>query len=144
VPSFNYDFPYASKKLPIFADNVVATSQHLAATAGLRMLAKGGSAVDAAIAAAAAITITEPTMNGIGSDAFCILWDGTKLVGLNASGHSPALMTPDKYAGMAAMPSTGWGNRQRARRGVALGRTAQALRQAALRRPVRARDQVRT
>ena len=109
MPSFNYEFPYASKKLPIFADNVVATSQHLASTAGLRMLAKGGNAVDAAIAAAAAITITEPTMNGIGSDAFCILWDGTKLVGLNASGHSPALMTPDKYAGMAAMPSVGWG-----------------------------------
>src|SRR5882757_2519085 len=106
VPSFTYDFPYASKKLPIFADNVVASSQHLAATAGLRMLAKGGSAVDAAIAAAAAITIVEPTMNGIGADAFCILWDGTKLVGLNASGHSPALMTPDQYKGMAAMPST--------------------------------------
>jgi len=50
VPSFNYDFPYASKKLPIFADNVVATSQHLASTAGLRMLAKGGNAVDAALA----------------------------------------------------------------------------------------------
>ncbi|HEY4166537.1 MAG TPA: gamma-glutamyltransferase family protein, partial [Reyranella sp.] len=109
MPSFNYDFPYGSKKLPIFADNVVATSQHLASTAGLRMLAKGGNAVDAALAAAIAITITEPTMNGIGSDAFCILWDGTKLVGLNASGHSPALMTPDKYAGLAAMPSVGWG-----------------------------------
>ena len=90
MPSFTYDFPYASKKLPIFADNVVATSQQLASTAGLRMLAKGGNAVDAALAAAIAITITEPTMNGIGSDAFCILWDGTKLVGLNASGHSPA------------------------------------------------------
>ena len=111
MPSFNYEFPYASKKLPIFADNVVASSQHLAATAGLRMLAKGGNAVDAALAAAIAITITEPTMNGIGSDAFCILWDGTKLVGLNASGHSPALMTPDKYAGLAAMPSVGWATR---------------------------------
>ena len=49
-------------------------------------------------------------MNGIGSDAFCILWDGTKLVGLNASGHSPALMTPDQYKGQAKMPSTGWGS----------------------------------
>jgi gamma-glutamyltranspeptidase/glutathione hydrolase len=109
VPSFTYDFPYASRKLPIFAENVVASSQHLAATAGLRMLAKGGNAVDAAIASAIAITIVEPTMNGIGADAFCILWDGTKLVGLNASGHSPALMTPDQYKGMEKMPSTGWG-----------------------------------
>ena len=46
MPSFSYDFPYASKKLPIFAANVVASSQHLAATAGLRMLARGGNAVD--------------------------------------------------------------------------------------------------
>ena len=54
MPSFNYDFPYASKKLPVFAENVVASSQHLAATAGLRMMAKGGNAVDAAIAAGVA------------------------------------------------------------------------------------------
>jgi len=109
VPSFNYDFPYASKKLPVFASNVVASSQHLAATAGLRMMAKGGNAVDAAIASAIAITVVEPTMNGIGSDAFCILWDGTKLVGMNASGHSPELMTPDKYEGQAKIADTGWG-----------------------------------
>ena len=81
MPSFTYDFPYASKKLPVFASNVVASSQHLAATAGLRMLAKGGNAVDAAIASAIAITIVEPTMNGIGADAFCILWDGTQARG---------------------------------------------------------------
>ena len=109
MPSFNYDFPYGAKKLPIFASNVVASSQHLAATAGLRMLAKGGNAVDAAVASAIAITVVEPTMNGIGADAFCILWDGTKLVGLNASGHSPALMTPDQYQGQAKMPDVGWG-----------------------------------
>jgi gamma-glutamyltranspeptidase/glutathione hydrolase len=109
VPSISYDFPYSTKKLPVFASNVVASSQHLAATAGLRMLAKGGNAVDAAVASAIAITVVEPTMNGIGSDAFCILWDGAKLVGLNASGHSPALMTPDKYAGQAKIADTGWG-----------------------------------
>ena len=62
MPSFNYDFPYASKKLPVFAENVVASSQHLAATAGLRMMAKGGNAVDAAIASAiVASTVTSPT-----------------------------------------------------------------------------------
>src|SRR5258708_27862380 len=110
VPSFSYDFPYASKKLPIFASNVGASWQHLAATAGLRMLAKGGNAVAAAVASAIAIPVVEPTMNGIGSDAFCILWDGTKLVGLNASGHSPALMTPDQYNGQDKMPNTGWGS----------------------------------
>jgi gamma-glutamyltranspeptidase / glutathione hydrolase len=110
VPAFTYDFPYASKKLPVFAANVVASSQHLAATAGLRMLARGGNAVDAAIATAIALTVVEPTANGIGGDAFCILWDGTKLVGLNASGHSPALMTPDQYKGQAAMPNVGWGS----------------------------------
>ena len=110
MPSFNYDFPYGSRKLPVFASNVVASSQHLAATAGLRMLAKGGNAVDAAVASAIAITVVEPTMNGIGADAFCILWDGSKLVGLNASGHSPALMTPDQYKGQDKMPSTGWGS----------------------------------
>ena len=108
MPSFNYDFPYSTKKLPVFASNMVASSQHLAATAGLRMMAKGGNAVDAAIASAIAITVVEPTMNGIGSDAFCILWDGTKLVGLNASGHSPELMTPDKYEGHAKIADTGW------------------------------------
>src|SRR4029453_15386812 len=103
VPSFTYDFPYPTRKLPVFASNVVASSQHLASTAALRMLAKGGNAVGAAIASAIAITIVEPTMNGIGADAFCILWDGNKLVGLNASGHSPALMTPDQYEGQASM-----------------------------------------
>ncbi|HQS14641.1 gamma-glutamyltransferase [Reyranella sp.] len=108
MPSFTYDFPYSTKKLPVFAENVVASSQQLASTAGLRMLAKGGNAVDAAIASAAAITVVEPTMNGIGADAFCILWDGKQLVGLNAHGHSPALMTPDKYAGLDKMPHVGW------------------------------------
>lgn len=110
MPSFTYDFPYASTRLPVLAGNVVASSQHLAATAGLRMLARGGNAVDAAIASAIAITVVEPTMNGIGSDAFCILWDGARLVGLNASGHAPALMTPDHYKGQDKMPSVGWGS----------------------------------
>ena len=81
--------PYASTRLPLFARNVVSTSHPLAAQAGLRMLLRGGNAVDAAIAAAAALTITEPVSNGLGSDAFCILWDGRQLHGLNASGPAP-------------------------------------------------------
>jgi len=76
--------------MPVFARNVVASSQPLAAQAGLRMLARGGNAIDAAIAAAAAITIVEPVSCGLGSDAFAIVWDGHRLQGLNASGYAPS------------------------------------------------------
>lgn len=95
--SFNFHNPYLSTRTPVFARNVVSTSHPLAAQAGLRMLAKGGNAVDAAIAAAAAMTIVEPVSNGLGSDAFCILWDGQKLHGLNASGRAPAAWTPEYF-----------------------------------------------
>jgi len=94
---FNYDTPYTSTRLPVFARNVVSTSHPLAAQAGLRMLWQGGNAVDAAIAAAAAITLTEPVSNGLGSDAFCILWDGQQLHGLNASGRAPQTWTPEYF-----------------------------------------------
>lgn len=92
--NFNYQNPYTNTRIPLFARNVVSTSHPLAAQAGLRMLLKGGNAVDAAIAAAAALTITEPVSNGLGSDAFCILWDGKELHGLNASGRAPQAWTP--------------------------------------------------
>ena len=95
--NFHYTQPYASARLPVFARNVVATSHPLAAQAGLRMLAAGGNAVDAAIATAACMTIVEPCSNGLGSDAFCILWDGTQLHGLNASGPAPAAWTRDYF-----------------------------------------------
>jgi gamma-glutamyltranspeptidase/glutathione hydrolase len=96
--NFNYNNPYATTRIPVFARNVVSTSHPLAAQAGLRMLWQGGNAVDAAIAAAAAITLTEPVSNGLGSDAFCILWDGQQLHGLNASGRAPAAWTPEYFA----------------------------------------------
>ena len=95
--NFNYNNPYSSTRLPIFARNVVSTSHPLAAQAGLRMLWQGGNAVDAAIAAAAAITLTEPVSCGLGSDAFCILWDGQALHGLNASGTAPNTWTPEYF-----------------------------------------------
>ena len=95
--NFNFSNPYPSTRLPVFARNVVSTSHPLAAQAGLRMLWQGGNAVDAAIAAAAAITLTEPVSCGLGSDAFCILWDGQELHGLNASGHAPQTWTPDYF-----------------------------------------------
>jgi gamma-glutamyltranspeptidase/glutathione hydrolase len=71
------------------------------------MLADGGSAVDAAIATAIALTVVEPVSNGIGSDAFAIVWDGRQLHGLNASGRSPAAWTPE-YFGADGVPALGW------------------------------------
>lgn len=105
---FDWQFPYPSQRMPVLARNVVATSQPLAAQAGLRMMLKGGNAVDAALATAIALTVLEPTSNGIGSDAFCILWDGRKLHGLNASGRSPAAWTPARFRDMKEMPQRGW------------------------------------
>lgn len=102
------DLPYASQRRPVYARNVVATSQPLAAQAGLAMLARGGNAVDAAVAAAIALTVVEPTTNGIGGDLWAIVWDGTRLAGLNASGRSPRAWTRERYAGLAQMPTWGW------------------------------------
>jgi len=94
---FDYANPYSSTRIPVFARNVVATSHPLAVQAGLRMLGKGGNAVDAAIATAATMTVVEPVSNGLGSDSFCILWDGQQLHGLNASGRAPQAWTPDYF-----------------------------------------------
>lgn len=105
---FDWRFPYASRRMPILARNVVATSQPLAAQAGLRMLLLGGNAADAAIAAAIAAAVVEPVANGIGGDAFAIVWDGTRLHGLNGSGRSPAAWSPQRFAGRDAMPGMGW------------------------------------
>lgn len=104
----DWTLPYASRRSPVLACNAVATSQPLAAQAGLRMLHAGGNAVDAAIATAIALTVVEPTMNGIGSDAFAIVWDGKILHGLNASGRSPRAWQPSTFAGQMRMPTEGW------------------------------------
>jgi len=111
--SFDWSAGYPSQRLPIFGRNVVATSHPLAAQAGLRMLQRGGNAVDAAIAAAAVMTIVEPVSNGLGSDAFCLLWDGHELHGLNASGRAPQAWTPEYFvrkhgADATAPPQRGW------------------------------------
>jgi gamma-glutamyltranspeptidase / glutathione hydrolase len=103
---FRHDSRYPSRRSPVLARNIVATSQPLAAQAGLRMLDAGGNAVDAALAAAITLTVVEPSGNGLGSDAFAILWDGTELHGLNASGRSPAGWTPERFAG--GMAERGW------------------------------------
>ncbi|MCE3273543.1 MAG: gamma-glutamyltranspeptidase precursor (Gamma-glutamyltransferase)-like protein [Ramlibacter sp.] len=95
---FDFHNPYPTTRIPVFARNAVSTSHPLAAQAGLRMLWKGGNAVDAAIAAAAAMMICEPVSNGLGSDAFAILWDGKQLQGINGSGPAPAGWTPEYFA----------------------------------------------
>ncbi|TKC89698.1 gamma-glutamyltransferase family protein [Trinickia terrae] len=113
---FNWQNPYPTQRLPVFARNIVSTSHPLAAQAGLRMLWKGGNAVDAALAAAAAITVVEPVSCGLGGDAFALVWDGAKLHGLNASGVAPAAWNVEyfkrKYGqshdGLAKQPKRGW------------------------------------
>ena len=110
---FDYNIGHPSQRLPVFARNVVATSHPLAAQAGLKMLHAGGNAVDAAIACAAVMAIVEPCSNGLGSDAFCIVWDGQRLHGLNASGRAPAAWTREyfvrRYGEDAARPPhRGW------------------------------------
>jgi gamma-glutamyltranspeptidase/glutathione hydrolase len=107
-PASLLDYPYTSQRMPLLAANVVSTSQPLASGAGLLMFARGGNAVDAALATAMALTVVEPCMNGIGGDAFAIVWDGKTLQGLNASGRAPAAWSPEYFAGHKGMPLRGW------------------------------------
>lgn len=101
--------PYRNKAAILSRGGVVATSQPLAVEAGLQMLRNGGNAVDAAIAAAITLTVVEPTSNGIGSDAFALVWDGGKVHGLNGSGRAPAALTLGKVrAAGGGMPTRGW------------------------------------
>ena len=89
---------------------MVATSQPLAAQAGLGVLVDGGNAIDAAIATAAALTVVEPCSNGLGGDAFALVWDGERLHGLNGSGRWPAAGQAEalRAAGHDKMPARGW------------------------------------
>jgi len=114
MTQFNWQNPYPTPRLPVFARNIVSTSHPLAAQAGLRILWQGGNAVDAAIAAAACMTIVEPVSNGLGGDCFALIWDGKELHGLNASGVSPQSWNVDyfrkKYGeehGIAKQPTRG-------------------------------------
>ena len=99
---------YASRRSPILAQNIVSTSHPLASQAGLSMIAKGGNAIDAAVASAITLTVVEPTGCGLGSDAFAIVWDGKSLHGLNASGRSPAGWHYERFANFKTMPFRGW------------------------------------
>jgi gamma-glutamyltranspeptidase/glutathione hydrolase len=113
--TFDWNNPYPTVRLPVFARNVVATSQPLASQAGLHILRSGGNAVDAAIATAAVLTLTEPCSNGLGSDNFAILWDPAtrQLHGLNSSGIAPAAWTAEYFRRRhgddpAKKPVRGW------------------------------------
>ena len=112
LPWFNpLSYPYPSKRNLVYGSKgMVCTSQPLAAQAGLEILKRGGNAVDAAVAAAACLTVVEPTSNGIGGDAFAQVWFNGKLYGLNASGPAPKLADAQKIreAGFCKMPQNGW------------------------------------
>ena len=102
--------PFFSKKNDVYAKNgVVATSEGLAAQAGLDILKKGGNAIDAAVATAAALTVVEPCSNGIGSDNFAIVYFQNKLYGMNSSGYSSSNISIEKLRelGFKEMPKSG-------------------------------------
>ncbi|AVT29774.1 gamma-glutamyltransferase [Plantactinospora sp. BC1] len=107
----------SSPRQPLFAPHgAVATSQPLAAAAGLAVLRRGGNAVDAALATAITLTVVQPGSNDIGGDLFAIVWDGERLHGLNASGRSPAGLTRELVlaatGGRGAEPTPGHGGAQ--------------------------------
>ncbi len=105
------EYPYSSRRSVTYARNgMVATSQPLAAQAGLEILKKGGNAIDAAVATAASLTVLEPTSNGIGGDGFAIVWKDGELHGLNSSGPSPNDIDIEtvKEKGHEEMPKFGW------------------------------------
>lgn len=104
----SYDQPYPSQRSPVFGRQVVATSSPAAAQVGLGVLERGGNAVDAAVAVAAALSVVEPTGNGVGGDLFALVWDGSLLHALNASGRSPRAWTFERFAGRSALPELGW------------------------------------
>ncbi|MEO8285422.1 MAG: gamma-glutamyltransferase family protein [Chloroflexota bacterium] len=103
--------PYSSRRsVTVARRGMVATSQPLAVQAGISMLQQGGNAVDAALATAIALTVVEPTSNGIGADAFALVWDGTRLHGLNGSGRAAGALNLDLVSGKGhtTMPMRGW------------------------------------
>ena len=99
-----------ARSMVITRRGIVATAQPLASQAGVQVLARGGSAVDAAIAANAVLSLVEPMMNGPGGDLFALIWDSKtgKLTGINASGWAPQGLSIDylKKQGLSNIPST--------------------------------------
>lgn len=106
-----HKYSYPSRRNIVYGrKGMVATSHPLAAQAGLDVLKKGGNAIDAAVATAACLTVVEPTSNGIGGDAFALVWSKGKLYGLNASGPSPASLPAEviNRTQKHSIPKHGW------------------------------------
>ncbi len=104
-------YPFPSRRYAVHGrKGIVATSQYIAAQAGLDALKKGGNAIDAAVASAACLTVVEPCSNGIGGDAFAIVWTGGRMYGLNSSGPAPMALSAEKLYSMGhkTMPVFGW------------------------------------
>lgn len=107
----HHSYPYSISRQSVYSKNgMVATTHPVATSAGLEMLKKGGNAMDAAVATAAALTVVEPTSNGIGGDAFMIAWMNGELHGMNASGRSPESLSMEtvKARGHDTLPVYGW------------------------------------
>ncbi len=103
--------PRATRSVVMARRGMIATSQPLASAAGLQVLREGGNAVDAAVTAAAVLSVVEPTMNGIGGDLFAIVYDAKtkQLAGLNASGRAGRAATPEEFRrrGLSSIPERG-------------------------------------
>ena len=109
--SYKQRYAYPSRRsLAYGSRGMVCTASRLAAEAGLDMLKAGGNAADASVANAICLTVIEPVSNGIGSDAFAIVWMKNKMYGLNSSGWSPKNLTGEllRSKGLSEMPLRGW------------------------------------
>jgi len=108
---FSENYPYPSRRNAVYGKRgMVATSHPLATEAGMAVFRKGGNAIDAAIATAAALSVVDPASTGPGGDMFAIVHTGGRIYGLNASGHSAEMFTMDelKKRGHESIPGTGW------------------------------------
>tara|TARA_A100001011_G_scaffold343354_1_gene377600 strand:+ start:226 stop:1791 length:1566 start_codon:yes stop_codon:yes gene_type:complete len=104
----DFDKFYSSKRSPVFAENIVASSQPLATQAGINILQNGGNAVDAALVTAIVLTVVEPTGNGLGSDAVVLLADEENIIAINGTGCSPSGWTRERFENNTTMPLFGW------------------------------------
>ena len=107
-----YEYRFPSRRRDLYAANAMVASSHpLATAAGIRMLEKGGNAIDACVAVAIALPVVEPAATTFGSDNFAIIWSGGKLHGMSSSGFSPWELTRDYLCSRAysgRIPAGGW------------------------------------